>query len=270
MKARPFAGTNAIDAAVFTVELQQPPSPGAVHAIKTILDEFRADLPGEQSGPPNGFFVAMGSAMPPFGDVLRFAAKPSGDHAWRVQLTGPVLQVLCGEYTRFADVWGKARLYLKAMLLALSKSEPSARVVSITHQYVDKFLYPPEMQLEQYAMEELFQRSTPFLTSHAWSSGLQWHVYQGWFADPTSERRILQQLNLSNVEFSSPVVQLGCLIDHRCTHQRKITELLEPAALANSNADLLNSIVTELHNLHKVMLKQLLQPAKLEEIGMVN
>ena len=174
--ATPAQPRNALEATVFAVELQHPPSPDAVQAINVALAQFADELPGAQVAQPQGFFFAMGNAIPPFGEALRFAAKPNGDHAWRAQITGPVLQVLCTEYTRFHEVWPRALRYLRAMLGA---ADDALAVAAISHQYVDRFHYTPTADTHGYRMDELFQHDTPYLTPKARHSGSQWHVHQG-------------------------------------------------------------------------------------------
>lgn len=264
-RSTPGAGNNALDAAVFSIELMQIPSPEAAQAIKVALDTFAHELPGEQAGQPQGIFVAMGSTMPPFGEALRFVAKPTGEHAWRVQLTGPVLQVTCTQYTRYAEVWGQAKRYLQAMLAALDGAFP---VANISHQYIDKFLYPPQMQEAGYSVGELFKADTPYLTQQAWRSGLEWHVYQGWFDYARApQRRMLHQLNTSNVLLGAPQLQHACIIDHRATLQYPAAEPPTAGALAAQDGPL-DSFMSELHTAHKAVFRDLLTPEKLQEIGM--
>lgn len=264
-KSVPLAGHNAIETAVFAIELAQPQTPDRVQAIKTALDGFAQELPGEQTAQQSNMFVAFGPTLPPFGEALRFVAKPSGDHAWRVQLTGNVLQVMCTEYTRFADVWGKARRYLQAMLAA---ADPDCIVASVSHQYIDKFLYPAGMALAEYSMEELFTRDTPYLTPQSWQSGLEWHVYQGWFDyAPDNSRRTLHQLNVTNATLAAPMPRLASVIDHRGSLQYAAAQPPTAGQLAAADGPL-NAYMAELHDAHKAVFSQLVCPEKLQEIGM--
>lgn len=264
-KSVPLAGHNAIETAVFAIELAQPLAPDKVQAIKLALDGFAQELPGEQTAQQPNMFVAFGPTLPPFGEALRFVAKPSGDHAWRVQLTGNVLQVMCTEYTRFADVWERAQRYLQAMLAA---ADPDCTVASVSHQYIDKFLYPAGMTLAEYSMEELFNRGTPYLTPQSWQSGLEWHVYQGWFDyAPDNSRRTLHQLNVTNATLAAPMPRLASVIDHRGSQQYAAGQAPTASQLAAADGPL-DTHMAELHNAHKGVIAQLLCPAKRLEIGM--
>lgn len=266
-KSTPWAGANAIDTAVFAIELAQPPTPERAVAVKAALDVFAAELPGEQSGQAPNLFVAIGATMPPFGEALRFVAKPTGEHAWRVQLTGNVLQVTCTQYTRFAEIWAKAKKYLQAMLAAV---EADSIVTNVSHQYIDKFLYPPEMQESQYSAGELFDEASPYLTPQARQSGLEWHVFQGWFDYANApKRRLLHQLNITNVALTAPAIQIASIIDHRGSIQYGRSAPHTALELAPDNG-LLDAYMSELHIAHKAVLKNLLHPAKLQEIGMEN
>lgn len=264
-KSEPLAGTNAIETAVFAIELAQPQTPDRVQAIKLALDGFAQELPGEQTAQQPNMFVAFGPTLPPFGEALRFVAKPTGDHAWRVQLTGNVLQVICTEYTRFSEVWGRAHKYLQAMLAAAA---PDCIVTSVSHQYIDKFLYPADMPPPQYSMDELFRRDTAYLTPQAWNSGLEWHVYQGWFDYTNAEsRRMLHQLNITNAALAAPTPRLASVIDHRCSLQYAIEQPPTAGQLAAPDGPL-DAYMAEMHTAHKAVIAQLLSPEKLQEIGM--
>lgn len=268
--SRPLKEHNAIEAATFTVALREPPSVDSMAAIRAALDTFAAELPGQQAQQQShtGIFIAMGSGLPPFGDAVRFVAQPNGTHSWRVQCNGPVLQVACFDYTRFADVWPRALRYLSAMLKAAG---PTAQVVEVSHHYVDKFLYPEGMELADYNMAELFLPQTPYLTAQSWHSGLLWHVFQGWFVNHGEPRRVLHQLNLSNTELTP--TEIATVIEHRCTqqwHQLHISSAQALVDVSSGGNCPLDTIVRELHIAHKTLLKQLLQSAKLQQIGMVN
>lgn len=264
--AQPLRGRNALEAAVFAVELRMPPSPQAIPAIREALRQYENELPGEQVSQPNGFVIAMGAGVPPFGEAFRFFAKPNGEHSWRVQLTANVLQVACFDYTRFDLVWPQAMRYLYAMLAA---ADADSVVTSISHQYVDKFVYRDGMPLEEYIMEELFSRDSPYLTDNSWKNGPLWHVYQGWFSDVEPNSRVLHQLNITNTELGPH--KIGSIVDHRCVQQAAHGYQMTAnamAAMQNSEAGSLDATMRKLHTLNKEVLKQLLQTKKLHEIGM--
>ena len=82
-KSTPWTEKNALEAAVFSIELIQPPNPQAVQAIKSALDTFAQELPGEHTGPQHGVFVGPDASVTPLAETVRFLAKPSGEHAWR-------------------------------------------------------------------------------------------------------------------------------------------------------------------------------------------
>lgn len=264
--AQPAAGHNAIEAAVFSVTLHTPPSPEAVARIRTALNEFAEELPGEQGPQPPGIYFSMGNNMPPFGDVLRFVSKPDGTHRWRVQLTANQLQVACFDYSRFADVWQRALGYLRPMLTAAGVE---SLVAEVSHQYVDKFLYPVGMTVDQYNLDELFQPGTPYLTPQVRESGLLWHVFQGWFEKDTGRDRVLHQINISNTELGAQ--HYGCIIDHRCVKQAALALMPTATAMAD-NAEatncLLDTVMRELHSHHMHVVGRLLSREKQKQIGM--
>lgn len=264
--AIPVQPRNALEATVFAVELRQPPSPNAAQAIKAALDQFADELPGAQAAQPQGIFIAVG-ALPPFGEALRFAAKANGEHAWRVQITGQVLQVLCTEYTRFNEVWPRALKYLKAILRA---TDEGLAVGAISHQYVDRFHYTHTADAPGFRLDELFRDGSSYLTPKARQSGPEWHVHQGWFDHITPERRVLHQLNITNVLTHAPGQPLACMVDHRCMHQIANASHIAAQDLGAPDDGTLDAVMKELHAMHKTLLKELLQARKLQDIGMVD
>lgn len=268
-KSVPLAGHNAIEGATFSVTLKDVPPADAVARMRDAINSFGDELPGEQTAPSIGLFVSFAGGMPPFGDAIRFVSKPNGFHSWRVQLTGNAIAVSCFEYTRFSEVWPRALKYLEAILNA---GGAEVMVAEITHQYIDRFLYPgaPEEVAANYRLDELLLPDSPYLTQQALKSGLLWHVFQGWFDNQTDRSRKLNQLNISNTE-NNGAAKIACVIDHRCIFQTAMglqlsaTDITKPA---HAGISALDDVMRELHDDHKRVLKAVLQPAKLTEIGM--
>lgn len=265
--SRPWARENAIEAATFVVSFPEPLNQQMAARVRIAIDALADELPGLQDG-PQGMFVAFGAGPvppPPPVDYLRFVAAPNGQHQWRAQVVANTIQVGCFEYTRFDAVWERAERYLITMLNALNRDQ---WISEIGLQVNDKFLYPAGMPPAEYDPAELYQQDSPLLTKKSQSSGIFWHLFQGWF-DSDHPNRILNQLNVSNTPIA-PGNQLAALIEHKATfqvnpeHPINCEQLMLPA----DGPRLLETTFRKLHTANKTVLKQLLTPEKLRQINM--
>lgn len=264
--SRPLHAHNAIEAALFVVTLDQTPDAHSIAQASLALDGVATELPGKQEMPAGGpgFFVQFGPSAPPFGEVFRFTAAPNGTHTWRVQLSGNMVQVACHAYTNFKDNWATASRYLRLMLQAMPQH---VGVHDVGYQVVDKFLYNEPLSDDNYDMAELYRAKSKYITPHAWGSGCLWHVYQGWFMALGADKKMLHQLNLSNVEM--PEQRFASVIDHRVMLQPTQGRPFALAEmLAENHAEVsLNQLFERLHNENKRVVRELLTPAKLKSIG---
>jgi len=266
--SKPCATHNAIESATFAVVLKEVPSPDATQRIKAALDGLRSELPGVQDGPQGIVFAFGPASMAPPNDMMRFIANPNGTHKWRAQISGNVVQVTCFEYTRFQEVWTKAISFLAPMLDALGTE---LAVQEIGHVVTDRFLYPEAMQEEAFDLGELYRKDSELLTAQTWKSGLLWHVFQGWFVAAGPARRILNQLNVSNVDVSAPHMHIASVIEHRATMQFGHSDPIKLGDLIADNVAVrvqFDDIVQALHQENKAIIKKLLNDQKLQQIRM--
>lgn len=258
---------NAIEAIIFTIVLQQGPNQDVINRVMTALEPFHAELPGsQQANQGQGIFISFGMAPAMFGEVVRFHARPDGQHDWRVQLAGNMLQVTCHDYTNFTAVWTQAARYLNAMISAI---DGGTIVQEVSHQVIDRLNYGRIESVDRFDMASVFQDSSPFLTQKSWSSGLEWHVYQGWFENNGEARRILNQLNISSM--STAPEQYGCVIDHRSVLQARLDTPITCGELLQASqqeATGLSSIMRHLHDQNMGIIQDLLTPAVQARIGM--
>lgn len=262
MISRPFAGRNAIEAAVFALRLQQPLDMASLQRIDTVFDQQASDpqqdgLPGKQL---IQFQAGPGLPFPPnTGELLRFVSLPSGAHAWRLQVQAHAIVVTCHQYSRFDAVWPRAQRYFDLTLEAIGAP---CDVMEVSHQVLDRFQYNTAPGLT-YDLAELFKRGSDYLTPKAWNSGLLWHVHQGWFDESDDGFKHLHQVNLSN-NLVEPNLY-ATLIDHRATSVMKDGS---PIALGQDHT--LSQLFGQLHASNRALLLNLLTPEKLAEIGIRN
>lgn len=268
----PLKGVNAIESATFFLVLNQAIDTATTDAIRQALDQFKEELPGvpaQQLGFVINFMGGIPQPMLPGGVPLsRFVGSPDGSHAWRAEVNGNVVQVTCGQYTGFPEVWERAQRYLYALLNVLPTE---FAVAEVGFQVVDKFLYPVGLTADSYDMAELFRSGSPYLTSKSWASGLLWHVFQGWFDDAGSGK-MLHQVNIANTNAASVDQRFSAVIDHRIVVRWADSPAPTLRELLHAHGDemrTLSGLMSRMHRRNVDVIKEVLTQDKLIAIGMV-
>lgn len=272
-QSTPIKGRNAIESATFFLVLSQPVDPATTERLKQALDQFRDELPGV-APQQLGFVINFVGGLPQpvaqagGGSLTRFASATDGTHTWRIEANGNVIQVTCGDYTNFQEVWARAQRYLRALASAVSSD---IGVIEVGFQIVDKFTYPPELTEDSYRVDELFRADSPFLTGNARKSGLLWHVYQGWF-ESVGGAKMLHQVNIANTNATEVNQQFAAVIDHRIVVRwmtspaPALSELLAPDS---DDARSLAGLMSRMHDRNVDVLKEILTDQKQNEIGLI-
>lgn len=258
MIAIPFSSSNAIEASVFTLHLSRSADKEAEKRLDEALTA-RGYLPGREQA--QSFSVIVGGSEPP-AHLTRFEAQPNGTYAWSMHLQGPFLFVGCHQYTRFDQVWERAR---DLLLLGLEAIGETYAIATVTHQVVDRFVYnfsEAQQPREEYQMDEVLRRDTPYLTPKAWESGLLWHVHQGWFDQPRNGKPHLHQLHISNNELV-PNLQYATIIDHRVTARPQ-----DELSAFDKSRDSMDEIFRDLHTHNKLLMGELLSDAMQKIVGL--
>jgi hypothetical protein len=272
LASRPLREKNAIESAAFAIVLTELLDQECVAAMSAAAHSFAQDLPGTaatssvflQPGP--GVTINI-EGMSPQGGVNRFLARPDGVRSWQVQAEGATIVVMCRDWSRFSEVWSRARRYLLGLVGALPRD---IQVAEVGLQVVDKFVYPVGGDQTSYMISEIFREDSPFLTKKAFEAGILWHVFQGWFAQgATRSGRILNQLNLSSTETFEQGSRLVTIIDHRITFQPRsasfhVKALMEEKGDGTSELD---GLFDELHASNIELIRDLLNNEKLASIG---
>lgn len=258
MIAIPFSSSNAIEASVFTLRLSRSAD---IEAEKRLDEALTAlgHLPGREQA--QGFSVHFGVSEPP-AHLTRFEAQPNGTYAWSMHLQGPFLFVGCHQYTRFDQVWERARNFL---LLGLEAIGETYAVADVTHQVVDRFVYnfsETHRPQTEYQMDEVLRRDTPYLTPKAWESGLLWHVHQGWFDQPRNGKVHLHQLHVSNNELVAKL-QYATIIDHRVTARPE-----DGVSAFDKSRDSMDETFRDLHAHNKLLMGELLSDEMQKIVGL--
>lgn len=270
MATRPINEPNAISEVVFVLQLGIELSPDVIEGLLQSLEEvlkpvfprvdrvqrFSFALEDPHKPSKQTAAVELGGL-----DFKRFSL--AGSVEWMLRIHPGFISANCLSYTRWDKVWSSAYRYLRTVAEnVISKANP---INSIGLQYIDRFIY--EGQDEDYSLEELFSRSSVFLTSHAFDSGSLWHVNQGWFEDIGQTGRCLNVLNVAanmvgNTHQTTIDHQANLQLHESCTDYRRLFgESLEKSSIAVS--------MGELHLRNKEVLKALVLPAMATRIGLV-
>lgn len=267
MKSVPKGEHNAIDSATFALNLGRLPDAAAFQRLSDALTSLADELPGVERRQGIRMHIRPGQApvqsQSEHTDIARFFAGPAGEHQWRVSLEGAILSVRCQKYTRYDEVWAKAHRYLELCQQAIGEDLP-AQEASL--QIIDRFDYVAEDGVdlaESYHITELFQRDSLYLTPKAYTAGLLWHVFQGWFDHCGDGRQHLHQLNISSTPTEDG--SFAAVIDYRgSANLADITT----QALTSCNMEAISAIFAHLHKSNTELVQSLLVPEHLAAIGL--
>ena len=274
--SKPLKEKNAIESVAFAIVCQETFNATSIAAIQRAFDSFADELPGIEPIHAKVFNInqTQGLKVDPTQYAIgfsRFHAHSNGMHSWRFNAQANMLIVTCFDYTNWDQVSPQAFKYLAA---AISELEQSNKVIEVGFQMVDKFIYEPDISASSYSVHEVFRHECQYLTAKAASSGLLWHVYQGWFQDAegfsSESAKILHQLNLSNAEETlADINRLSTIIDHRASirfmpDSTPVKNLLE---IDGSGIAMNERLFNELRIQHKGIIGNLLNDEKLRSIG---
>lgn len=272
-QSTPIKSRNAIESASFFLLLNQPVDPATTDRLKQALDQLKLELPGvapQQLGFVINFVggLAQPVAQAGGGALTRFASAIDGTHTWRVDANGNVIQVTCGEYTDFQEIWARAERYLRGLASVVS---PDIGVVEVGLQIVDKFTYLPDLAEDSYQVDELFRADSPFLTGNARDSGLLWHVYQGWF-EGVGGAKMLHQVNIANTNATEVDQRFASVIDHRMVVRWMTSPAPALSELLGSDSEEVRSLAGLMRRMHRrnvEVMKKVLTDEKQRDIGLI-
>ncbi|QWD66037.1 hypothetical protein [Polynucleobacter sp. MWH-Aus1W21] len=275
--SKPLKNKNAIESAAFAIVCRETFSAVALASAQKVFEGFAEELPGLEPIHAKVFSINQASGVNADPTqyaigVSRFHSHADGTHSWRVNIQANVIVVTCFDYSEWEEVWPRAKKYLAAIC---GISEAPNEIIEIGFQVIDKFVYESEVKEDSYSIHEVFKKDCKYLTAKSSSSGLLWHVYQGWFQAtedfPSSEAKTLHQLNLSSADETLVDSQrLATIIDHRASI-RFMPETMSLQKLMR-NVDqgsglVMDSAFNQLRNQNKEIISELLTSEKLKSIG---
>jgi uncharacterized protein (TIGR04255 family) len=158
----PKNADHAISAAAFSINFAGPLHVASIEKAKAIEASVKEFLPGISTFPglPQPLFAALRleQAGMPMGIVFQ-RVQPDGSPAWMLTAQQNFISAQCMDYTRWADVWGKIRIWLRDLYAQVKT--PELKVASLSLQYVDQF--HADEPIDEDALDKLLKRDTEYL-----------------------------------------------------------------------------------------------------------
>ena len=197
MPFEPINERHAIHEVVFVLGFERGFSEEEIEAIAAAHDRWKAELPGINR--PQVLQVMVGAqARPPAGTVVgpvQFTShKRDGSLDWRLLVENNIVVVNCLTYTRWKEVWERARrLIMDAVSLITDEGN---RASSIALQYIDIFQW--QGAETDYRIDQLLRKDSPHVPTSLWDAGPLWHLHLGWFRTDglPADGRLLERTHL--------------------------------------------------------------------------
>jgi len=252
---------NAIDVTSFVVAFEQPFTPDEVNKFVGLEQSLKKEFPSfnimsnvsftfkqNLNGQP---VVENPSSGIPNG-VLFQKFRGDGKVEWSLQVIGNQIIVNCCNYTRWDEVWEKAKKNIIRIISILENK--SNKVAFICLQVMDKFIHN---DIESYSYEDIFDEDSHFLNNHIKECDYFWHIHQGWF-----ENKEKSQLNIINITTGAENGNVITLLDN---NQRII---FENGMYVEAFKEKIDEVFPVLHENNKKLLKNLLSNVALERVGL--
>lgn len=257
MKVDLGAKEHSIVSTAFAVGFNRNITPEEVASLQPVVDSLKIELPQVQEILSAKVEVQPGGSSHTqnfikSGLSLQCHAR-DGSVEWKLAVSDDHIIVQCFKYTRWLNVWDKAKSYLGSVLTGLRVAAPSLKLTAATLTVTDNFSM--NCHSEDYDYTALFSKNCPYLTRNMEKVGPDWHVHQGWFEflKGAAAGRMLQQLNLGSLGHDSRVV---VTIEHVISFR-----LASPILMGDLGAAATNSVDTYFqrgHSENKTILKKLL------------
>jgi len=188
---------------VFVLTLQRNITEVEVGRLEAAHDLWKSEFP--KMSRIQTITVAVGSGpsglpTPPIG-ISFDRYKTDGSLDWRVRVGEQQIVINCLNYTRWNEVWGRAKELLRQFSDTIAA--PDNRVTGMGLQYIDVFVW--EGNVEKYDVKQLLRDDSKMVPASIWDRGPLWHLYQGWFETEGLPRagRLLKRVHLDAIEGNS-------------------------------------------------------------------
>ncbi|WP_257540625.1 TIGR04255 family protein [Sphingobium sp. CFD-1] len=272
LRYEPLRGSHAVQEAVFFIQFAPEIPKSAFAQISAQCSEIEFFLPLKSDIRVMQFTQNEDGSSSFSSDIggLEFSRK-DGDSppTWLMRFGAEGVSVHCMDYTRYDDVWERAR----GLLLKALETVPSGHAIgAVGMRYIDRFRYVSEFG--EYDLKVLFKEPNRYLSPRCFEAGPRWHCHNGWFApvqgmdaDLGFDAESLNQLNLASAEEITPAgSSMFVTIDHNL--------IVRPLQLGDFSVSeqhhaWLDQLMLALHKDNKRTMYQLLTGAVCKRLNLV-
>lgn len=254
---RPKNQDHAILEVAFAVAFRDPLAADLIERAKQLGPEVREFLPAML--PAGAVQIRMEGPVPrvemrPAGVVFQ-RVNPDATPQWALTIQHTHIGVNCLRYTRWAEVWARARDLFVAVCERIH--EPRLPISNVSLQYINQFV--ANQPLENSANLRVLRAETRFLPPRFVDNGELWHVHQGWF-EQVPEPKPGTKLHVINFGTQKDAERITLTIDHLLRLQPDAMDL--EFCFGTQFA----ALMERLHDEHKAMLREVLTSEMAESV----
>ncbi len=254
MAYAPINKDHAIAAVAFAVTFKDPLTPEEINAVKEAHDTWRDELPAVRSPQSLSFDLRSDAPRLVASPTVAFSyLHPDGTEQWAMLVGGLTLTVTCRLYSRWDQVWGKAKSLLGRAISVVDAKRPDREVTELILEVNDSFKGPMDAKVD------FVRQGSPLLSSRVYGETGLWHQHSGWFRSFGPSEQCLEQINIDAIPEGD-----GKLV--RIVHRQLLRR--EGLFLSQLTPTLLETSMDHLHKANKDMLKLILADDMLDEIGL--
>lgn len=227
MAFEPASGDHAIIEVVFGIALSRPFSPNEIDRVAKSHGRWKAELPRLSRMGSVPFFVGempahSGIQIPASSGISFERIKPDGTLDWRILVENSNVFVNCLSYTRWSEIWPRARDYLIDVINIAEASD--CLIAGNTLQYIDLFRW--QGNVNDYRADAIIKLGDHVPRSII-DKGPFWHLHQGWF-EPADNGRILERAQIDAFsEDGMPVVKIDAYMQHQLASFYTLSEAVD-------------------------------------------
>jgi uncharacterized protein (TIGR04255 family) len=202
MPFKPKNERHAIHEVVFVLTFDHPFTADQIEIFSSNHDRWKADLPRKQRNPYFQVSVVEGvareAAAAVTSGVMFDAVKRDGSLDWRLRVEDDWIGVNCLSYTRWEEVWPRARTLLLEASETLGIAENP--LTKVTLEYIDIFEW--EGDLAGYEVAQLLRKSECVPSTLLRHTDPLWHLHLGWFERESlpADGRLLNRIHLDAIQ----------------------------------------------------------------------
>lgn len=196
----PLHQAHAIEQVTCVVNFAREISDDEMIEIGNLGKQFKEELPGAHQLQLVNLTIgnvapawATGRAPAPAGYMFQRMGR-DGSVESEVRCDRNSLNFRSSHYTRWADIWGRAKKYFDAFIPIYSKGS----IFSLSLTFVDKFVWTGTP--ESAKVMQLLRVSSPYLSPQVYEREDLWHSHTGAFVRPDSGTKRLINLNVDCID----------------------------------------------------------------------